>query len=248
MLGSKFTVFTDNNPLCYIKSSKLGATQICWLSELALHNFDIVYRTGKSHLVADTLSRHPEVEEETEKETPPKSDDDEWITVSYQVEEQDGCISSAEFNQAISELVGGTKIDKKLKDRIHVMDITKEKLDRKTIEVETRMVNLFDSIKPKEMAELQRQDNQITPIITHVEQNQKPSKKFTYQIKSKLARKLALQWDRLILKQGVLHRLYIFNEIEYHQLVLGQWYHRKVLTALHDHMGHQGIDTTMDLL
>ena len=98
------------------------------------------------------------------------------------------------------------------------------------------------------MAEFQRQDNQIAPIFTHVEQDQKPSKKVTYQIRSKLARKLALQWDRLILKQGVLHRLYIFNEMEYHQLVLPQWYHRKVLTALHDHMGHQGIDRTLDLL
>ena len=57
-----------------------------------------------------------------------------------------------EFNQAISKLVGGTKIDKKLKDRIHVIDIAKEKLDRKTIEVATGMVNLFDSITPKEMA------------------------------------------------------------------------------------------------
>ena len=27
--------------------------------------------------------------------------------VSYQVEEEGGCISSAKFNQAISELVGG---------------------------------------------------------------------------------------------------------------------------------------------
>ena len=153
LLGSKFTVFIDNNPLCYLKSSKLGAAQIRWLSELTLYDFDIVYRTGKSNLVADTLSRRPEVEEETEKETPPESDDDEWITVSYQVKEQGGCISSAEFNQAISELVGGTKIDKKLKDRINIMDIAKEKLDGKTIKVATRMVNLFDSIKPKEMAE-----------------------------------------------------------------------------------------------
>ena len=248
LLGSKFTVFTDNNPLCYIKSSKLGAAQIRWLSELTLYNFDIIYRTGKSNLVADALSHHPEVEEETERETPPKSDDHEWIAVSYQVEEQGGRISSAEFNQAISELVGGTKIDKKLKDCIHVMDIAKEKLDGKTIEVATGMVNLFDSIKPKEMAEFQRQDNQITPIITYVKQDQKPSKKFTYQIKSKLAHKLVLQWDRLILKQGVLHRLYIFNEIEYHQLVLPQRYHCKILKALHDHMGHQGIDRTMDLL
>ena len=126
------------------------------------------------------------------------------------------------------------------------MDITKEKLDGKTIEVATRMVNLFDSIKPKEMAEFQCQDDQITPIITYVEQDQKPSKKFTYQIRSKLARKLTLQWDGL--KQGILHHLYIFSEIEYHQLVLPQRYHHKVLMALHDHMGHQGIDRMMDLL
>ena len=248
LLGSKFTVFTDNNPLCYIKSSKLGAAQIRWLSELALYDFDIVYRTGKSNLVADALSRRPEVEEEIEKEVLPESDDEEWIAVSYQVEEQGGHVSSMEFNQVISELVGGTKIDKKLKDRIQVTDVAKEKLNGKTIEVATGMVSLFDSITPKEMAEFQRQDNQIAPIFTYVEQDQKPSKKVTYQIRSKLARKLALQWDRLILKQGVLHRLYIFNEMEYHQLVLPQRYHRKVLTALHDHMGHQGIDRTLDLL
>ena len=107
LLGSKFTVFTDNNPLCYIRSSKLGAAQIHWLSELALYNFDIIYHTGKSNLVTDALSHRPEVEKETEKETPPKSNDDEWIAVSYQVDEQGGCISSAEFNQAISQLGWG---------------------------------------------------------------------------------------------------------------------------------------------
>ena len=184
LLGSKFTVFRDNNPLCYIKSSKLGAAQICWLSEITLYDFDIIYHTGKSNLVTDALSCHPEVEEETEKEIAPKSDDDEWIVVSYQVEEQGGCISSTEFNQAISELVRGTKIDKKLKDRIHVMDIAKKKLDGKTIEVATGMVDLFDSITPKEMAKFQHQDNQIAPIITYVEQDLKPSKKFTFQISS----------------------------------------------------------------
>ena len=110
------------------------------------------------------------------------------------------------------------------------------------------MVSLFDSITPKEMAEFQRQDNQIASILTYVKQDQKPSKKVTYRIRSKVAHKLALQWDRLILKQGVLHRLYIFNEMEYHQLVLPKWYHCKVLMALHDHMGHQGIDQTLDLL
>ena len=112
LLGSKFTVFTDNNPLCYIKSSKLGAAQIRWLSELTLYHFDIVYHSRKSNPVADALSRCPKVEEETEKEIPPESDDDEWIAVSYQVEEQGGHISSMEFNQVISKLVGGPKLTK----------------------------------------------------------------------------------------------------------------------------------------
>ena len=67
------------------------------------------------------------------------------------------------------------------------------------------------------MAEYQQQDNQIAPILKYVKEDQKPSRKFMYQIRYKLARKLALQWDRLILKQGILYHLYILNEIEYHQ-------------------------------
>ena len=149
--------------------------QIHWLSELVLYDFDIIYHTGKSNLVADVLSCRPEVNEELEREATPEDDEDEWIAVSYQVEEEGGCISSAEFNQIISELVGGTKIDKKLKDRVHVMDIAKEKLDSNSIEVATGMVSLFNSVPPKEVAEYQHQDNQITPIIEYVEKDQKPS-------------------------------------------------------------------------
>ena len=128
------------------------------------------------------------------------------------------------------------------------MDLAKEKLDGSTIRVTTGMVGLFNSITPKEMVEHKCQDNQISPIIEYVEKDQRPPKKFMYQIRSKLSCKLSLQWDRLILKQGVLHQLYIFNEIEYHQLVLPQLYNQKILTALQDNMGHQGIDRTMDLL
>ena len=69
LLGSKFTIFTDNNPLVYVKTSKLGAAQIRWLSELALYDFDIVYRTGRSNLVTDMLSRRPEVEGESHNQT-----------------------------------------------------------------------------------------------------------------------------------------------------------------------------------
>ena len=57
LLGSKFTVYTNNNLLVYIKTSKLGAAQICWLSELALYDFNIIYQMGKSNLVTDALSQ-----------------------------------------------------------------------------------------------------------------------------------------------------------------------------------------------
>ena len=59
LLGSQFQVYTDNNPLAYIQESKLGASQIQWLSELALFDFTIKYQTGCSNRAADALSHHP---------------------------------------------------------------------------------------------------------------------------------------------------------------------------------------------
>ena len=64
-----------------------------------LYDFDIVYCTGKSNLVADALSRRPEVEKEIEKEVV-SDNNEEWIAVSYQVEETSGYISSVEFNHS----------------------------------------------------------------------------------------------------------------------------------------------------
>ena len=43
LLGSQFQVYTDNNLLAYVMESKLGASQIRWLSELALFDFVIKY-------------------------------------------------------------------------------------------------------------------------------------------------------------------------------------------------------------
>ena len=68
-------------------------------------------------------------------------------------------------------------------------------------------------------------DDNNLPCCVSVNHTYVKPTKFTCQIQSKLSHKLTLQWDRLILKQGVLHPLYIFNEIEYHQLVLPQQYH-----------------------
>ena len=59
LLSLQFQVYTDNNLLTYVQDSKLGASQIQWLSELALFDFTIRYQTGHSNRATDALSHHP---------------------------------------------------------------------------------------------------------------------------------------------------------------------------------------------
>ncbi|KAM3873593.1 retrovirus-related Pol polyprotein from transposon 412 [Diretmus argenteus] len=55
--GHKCIVFTDNNPLSYLNSAKLGAVEHRWASQLAAFDFEIKYRSGRSNKNADALSR-----------------------------------------------------------------------------------------------------------------------------------------------------------------------------------------------
>ena len=57
LLGAKFVVFTDNKPLSYLQTAKLGTVEECWASELALFDFEIKYRLGTANRNADALSR-----------------------------------------------------------------------------------------------------------------------------------------------------------------------------------------------
>lgn len=60
LYGAKFEILTDNNPLCYLQStSKLGTVEQRWGAQLAIYNFEIKYRTGKTNQAADALSRLP---------------------------------------------------------------------------------------------------------------------------------------------------------------------------------------------
>ena len=58
LMGGKFFVTTDNNPLVHCKTAKVGAIERRWAAELSQFDFDIVYRPGKDNL-AQSLSRHP---------------------------------------------------------------------------------------------------------------------------------------------------------------------------------------------
>ena len=64
LLGSKFHVYMDNSPLAYVRESKLDASQIQWLSKLALFDYTIHYQTGKSNKAANALRSYPHNDEE----------------------------------------------------------------------------------------------------------------------------------------------------------------------------------------
>ena len=60
LYGGQFDIYTDNNPLMYIlTSAKLDATGQRWVVSLANYNFRIFYKTGKTNVEADVLSRIP---------------------------------------------------------------------------------------------------------------------------------------------------------------------------------------------
>ncbi|KAI2643768.1 Retrovirus-related Pol polyprotein [Labeo rohita] len=61
LLGHKFIVFTDNNPLSHLQIAKFGAVEQRWVSELARFDFEIFYRSGRQNGGADTLSRQTQV-------------------------------------------------------------------------------------------------------------------------------------------------------------------------------------------
>ena len=58
LYGNTFDVYTDNNPLTYVLSTaKLDAMGHRWIAGLANYNFHIHYKSGKSNVEADALSR-----------------------------------------------------------------------------------------------------------------------------------------------------------------------------------------------
>ncbi len=59
LLGSKFTVLTDNNPLCHLNMAKLGTIEQRWAAQLAIFDFEVQYHPGRCNTTADALSRRP---------------------------------------------------------------------------------------------------------------------------------------------------------------------------------------------
>ena len=58
LLGHRFKVHIDNNPLTYfLTSPNIDARKQRWINELAKYDFSLEYQKDKNNTVADALSR-----------------------------------------------------------------------------------------------------------------------------------------------------------------------------------------------
>ena len=256
LLGSQFQVYMDNNLLAYIQESKLGASQIRWLSELALFDFTIKYQTGHSNRAADALSHCPfnpscDVDAES-------TDSDEVEVISYSATcNEVETIPYSVVCEALDQCLNGSKIPEVLKQEAQdiscaVQSIVEEEdkqneEELKEIVSKVNAVSIFGKVSPEEMKEEQQKDPILGLVYKYVTAGKKPKTSAIAKMKSKAVRKYLLQFEWLTLKKGVLHRLYINNDVKYHQLILPIKYQAQVLKLLHDGQGHQGLERTLAL-
>ena len=229
LLGTEFVVYTDNNPLSYfMTSSKLGAVESRWAAELSLFNFQIKYRSGKENRNADALSRKPDTTE--------ISNVTMEGVVSYNLEE------------LISENNPGCRVPMNLRKQvIDTLPTACIEMIQTRSRAEPPVATSLPVLLPKELAELQHQDHDIGRFLQWWREKTRPNRR-TLSKEPMAVRKLYKSWRKIIEEGNVLYRICSFNGIEVKQLLLPACLKQKVLSALHDEMGHQGVDKTIALV
>ena len=204
-----------------------------------MFNFVIKNQTGHSNRAADALSCHPFNPSCDDSFTESKANSEEFEVISYSL-----------VCEAVDLCLNSIKIPKELKQEaqnINCAIIEGQDENENKIVSSLNAVSTFEHITQEQMAKEQQKDPTLELVYQLVTAGEKPKTSAIAKIKSKALRKYLLQFDRLTMKEGVLHQLYISNNVEYHQMVLPIKFQGQVPQLFHDGQGHQGIERTIFL-
>lgn len=231
LLGSKFTVLTDNNPLCHLNTARLGALEQRWMAQLAVFDFDVQYRPGRSNRAADALSRHPFAGEHE-----PMPADMEY----------DGCVAICNVIQKGTAL--GAELTTAGIESYKIRQMrANEKGDGSGFGAQGNTPTLPGYSKD-DLKEFQGQDPVLGVFRRFWDSKSKPN----FQERKDLEKpvlSLLKHWPDIREKEGLLYR--VIEDVRYgecFQLLVPGCLKSQVLESVHDSMGHQGIERTLELL
>ena len=217
LIDGWFTVYTDNNPLSYFATSKMGAVKKWWVSQLSQFNFNIKYRPGSANKNAVVLSRYPL--------------EDALVVKGRLASLMAMTILPNHPTHAVSELTTVC---------VPQLSATASNIDWGTSQT------TLPQLSTPELTDLQSKAETLNMVRELLKMGVRPSNAEAKTV-SPQARKLHQQWDKLKLQHEVLYRTVTIEGDRVDQLVLPQCLVKRVLTLVHDEMGHQGIDKTLSL-
>ena len=220
LYGSRCIVYTDNNPLSHLTTSKAApVTDMRSIAQLADYNLDIHYKPGRNNQNADVLSRHPNFKK--------------------------GVVTHEQLVKVVSSLTQSTFIPSGIKSQVEHVVVAN--CNRQGATTEVHKSTSLPGLQKEDIRRLQSEDGDISIFLPILDKGEKlPSSK----IKTLPIGVKTLYNNRKYMKMedGVLYRIVHRHGTEIKQLVLPAILKNRVLTSLHDECGHQGVERTFELV